>query len=459
MKLNLISKVKNWFAGKAASSNYVYMANVINGQIANTVEYVKKAYKVNADIYAITSFIASKVSTVPFILYEVKNQKQLEIYKALSAKDYNKGILKTKDKALNEASDTHRIVKMLNVAPNEKMPATEFKFGFALNRLLMGNSFVRGFAPEAEPVKFVELHLLPPQFTLPIGGSQYTAARAYRMTWNAEEIPGEQIAHSRYFNPDFEIPGNPYVVGMSPVEAAAKALQRSNSGYDLSTNAYENGGMAGVLYQDGGAELSEPQRKELQSHIDKKVTGAGNYQQILAASSKMGWLKIGESPADLGVLQTLLADLRTLCSVYHVNSALFNDPENKTYSNMSEARKAAITDAVLPELCALRDMLNLWLVPGWNKADNKNYFIDFDASVFPELQENMKEMVEWLDKAWWISPNQKLQQMDYDTQGPEYDQIFVPMGVAPLSAQSAADDEADEDFNKAFSKVKYTDYE
>lgn len=457
--MGLISKVKsfalNYLADSLAKTNYVYMANVIHGQLDSTTKYIKKAYQLNADAYSIVSFIAGKVSTVPFNLYEVKDEKQLQRYKSLSRGVHTKEVQLLKTKALAEITNEHRITKMLNKAPNEYMTAGEFKYGFAVYRLLTGNSFIRGFSPEAQPDKFIEMHLLPSQMIVPLGGNMYAPVRAYKLTWDPKEIPAEVISHSRYFNPAFEWPSNPHVIGQSPLQAAANIVLQSNSGNDALTLAFQNGGEAGILYQDGGSDLSETQREALQDHIDQKVGSNRPYKQILAASSKLGWLKIGSSPVDLRILEALNSTLRSLCNIFHVNSAIFNDPENKSYNNISEARKAAITDAVLPELAALRDALNLWLVPGWEKADKKKYFIDYDASVFPELQANMKETAEWLNVAWWLTPNEKRTQMDYDIQSEEYDQIFVPMGMAPLGSGSPEDDV---DFQKAFNKVGGLDY-
>lgn len=460
--MNLLSRFKNFVLSSMTNSfartNYVWMANVIHNQVNGVEAYIKKAYQLNADVYSIISFIAGKVAITPFGLYEVKDQKALLKYKSLSSNHYSKDTEKLKTKALKQVEGNHRILNMLNKAPNDYMTASEFKYGSTVYRLATGNTYIRGFGPEAEPTKFVEMHLLPTQWTLSMGGGQYNAVRAYRMTWDAEEIPTWQVSHSKYFNPDFQFPSNPHMVGQSPLQAAANAVNRSNSGYEASTKAFQNGGMAGILYQDGGQDLTDPQRQDLQEHIDKKVSGAGNYKQILAASSKLGWLKIGESPVDLGVLDSLAADLRTLCNIFHLNSALFNDPENKTFNNISEARKAAITDAVLPELTAMRDQYNLWLVPGWEKADGKKYFIDYDASVFPELAASMKDLAEWLERAWWITPNEKREQMDYDKiEDPAFDEPFVPIGVTPLSAATPEDGQSDAEFQKAFNNLDYLD--
>lgn len=450
--MNLVQKIKSIF-GAATSGfqkqSYVYMQNVIYGQLDTTVQYIKKAYQLNADVYSIVSFIAGKVATVPFVLYEVKDEKALLRYKSMSTNGANpQETFLLKQKALQQLSDDHRLMRMLNKAPNDYMSASEFKFGSAVYRLITGNTFIRGFAPETAPDKFVEIHLMPSHMTVPLGGGAYMAARAYRMTWDAEEIPASQVSHSRYFNPDFEWPGNPHIIGQAPLQAAANVVLRSNSGMDASILNLQNGGVKGILYQDGGTDLSEPQRELLQDHIDKK--SAGNSRQILAASSKLGWLKIGDNAADLGLIELGLSGLRSICNIFHVSSALFNDPTNKTYNNMSEARKAAITDAIIPELIAQRDAYNTWLIPGWEKADGKRYFIDFDASVFPELGANQKEVSEWLEKAWWITPNEKRAQQDYEALGTEYDIPFIPMGVAPLGSGNSEDDA---DFQKALKEI------
>ncbi len=35
-------------------------------------------------------------------------------------------------------------------------------------------------------------------------------------------------------------------------------------------------------------------------------------------------------------------------------------------------------------------------------------YVDFDPTVYGELEANKSEQVEWLDKAWWIAPKQKM---------------------------------------------------
>lgn len=97
-------------------------------------------------------------------------------------------------------------------------------------------------------------------------------------------------------------------------------------------------------------------------------------------------------------------NLRQLCNIYRVNSALLNDPDNKTYNNMYEARKALISDAILPELTSARADFNKWLVEPYNKSENKRYFLDFDLDVFPELQEDKKRANPILRESLVVNP-------------------------------------------------------
>ena len=80
--------------------------------------------------------------------------------------------------------------------------------------------------------------------------------------------------------------------------------------------------------------------------------------EILIAGAKLGWVNMGLSPVDLQLLESEKITLRELCNVYGVNSALFNDPDNKTYNNMKEAKKEMLTQVVLPELVLIRDAFN-----------------------------------------------------------------------------------------------------
>jgi phage portal protein BeeE len=132
----------------------------------------------------------------------------------------------------------------------------------------------------------------------------------------------------------------------------------------------------------------------------------------------------------MNIIESQKMDLRDICNVYQVSSELLNDPDNKTNSNKVESRKALYYEAVIPDLDALRDDLNRWLTPSYN-TDGVEYYIDYDLSAIPALQEDMKKVVEQMGAAWWTTGNEKRRVMGYDTD-PEMDKFFIPSGLVPL---------------------------
>lgn len=443
--MNVLKRIKKWFFSDIAGRvNYWFTGSAIYNTLEGQKKFVTDAYQMNADVYAITSLIAQKAALIPFTLNRVKSQKMLMKYKALTNDATSASLEKAaqiKALALEEVEDGHPLLALLNTAPNEYMTASEFKYACVLYRLITGNTFVYGFGANStlgmqdNIKKFIELHVLPSAEVIPKSGNdQFSPVSAYELRFApGKDVPASDVCHSRYFNPNFEWPGNPHIIGQSPLQAASKVVLRSNSAYTASTTAFQNGGLAGILFEDNngtGPIMSDEDRKELQKHIDQKVSGAQNFKTILAANTKMGWLKIGESPVDLGIIESLNMDLRTLCNVFHVNSALFNDPENKTYNNMSEARKALITDAVLPEIYALRDVFNKWLVPGYQQK-GETLYLDVDTSVFAELAKDTKTLSEWLSGAWWLTVNEKRKQMDYD-EVENGDTMLVPTSLTTI---------------------------
>jgi hypothetical protein len=96
---------------------------------------------------------------------------------------------------------------------------------------------------------------------------------------------------------------------------------------------------------------------------------------------------------------------------------------------MKEAKKEMLTQVVLPELVAIRDAMNRF----FGNEMGRDTYIDFDLTVFPELQEDMKELSGILSQSWWITPNEKRVAMRYETMPDEVmNEIFIPAGYLPI---------------------------
>ena len=400
----------------------------------------------NSEVYAIIKRISKTVSTVPFYVYKVKDKKALNRYTSMTknsttTQDLAKAEL-IRVKAISEIADSP--LNDLLEKPNPYQSLSEFIESVIGYKLICGNSYV--WANRLESGKVQELVVLPPQYMAIISDGTINGVEGYSFTlvgWDF--LDAKDVIHLKYFNPFFDTNGN-QLYGLSPLQAAYRTVQRSNDAKDTSVGMLQNQGPKGILYADEsnnfGQEEAGKLKEDFYNQYGTKTQGQilQNAGKILIAGAKLGWVNMGLSPIDLQLLESEKVTLRELCNVYGVNSALFNDPDNKTYNNMKEAKKEMLTQVVLPELVVLRDAFNRFFAV----EIGNGYYIDFDITVFPELQEDMKELSAILSQSWWITPNEKRAAMRYDTSDDSVmDEIFIPAGYLPIDELTMLQDPRD----------------
>lgn len=445
MKISEILNTVNPFKQKAARVNtnmnnpFQDFAGMVSGRVLYPrLDYAKfvQDYDNNSEVYSIVKRISKTISTVPFYVYSVKNTKELNKYKSMtqnasSGQDIAKAEL-VRVKAIDEIADSP-LNKILE-QPNPYQSFSEFIENVVGYKLITGNSYI--WANRLSSGKVAELVTLPSQYVAIISDGTINGVEGYTFTlvgWDT--LDAKDVIHLKYFNPYFSTDGQ-QLYGLSPLQAAYRTVQRSNDAKDTSVGMLQNQGPKGILYADEGNDFGPEQAGKLKEDFYNQYgtkTQAGivqNAGRILIAGAKLGWVNMGMSPVDLQLLESEKITLRELCNVYGVNSALFNDPDNKTYNNMKEAKKEMLTQVVLPELVAIRDALNRF----FSVEMGKQFYIDFDLTVFPELQEDMKELSAILSQSWWITPNEKRQAMRYDTvQDDTMNEIYIPAGYLPIA--------------------------
>lgn len=380
--------------------------------------FVEKGYQMNADVYSIISSICRKVAMAPPVVYRITSDKDLSGYVGLKnspdpfvrskAHSYRK-------KALEEATGTELEERLLR--PNEKQGWSEFGGNTAGFYLLTGELMWYMEQPGEDSInagKPIALHNMPPQYVEQVAGGWRDPVRGYKMNIGnlAIEIPAEQVIHVADFNPEYDLYGG-HLRGQSPLRAALKTVQKNNEGVQSLASAFCNSGAAGFVYNDGpdaGTKNSIEYTSKLQAKIDTEIAGAHNKGRIFATNGKIGWHQIGMSPVDLAIIESLKFDRQTLCNVYHWPSILMGDRANAAQSNYQEARKAGITDAVLPLLNTFAGGINRQLVPLYKE----NLYVEFNTDVYEELQEDLKKLSEWLKESDWLTYDEKRSAMGYE---------------------------------------------
>jgi HK97 family phage portal protein len=420
-------------------------------------EYVDQGYATNADVYAIISRIAQRSSAIPLGLFEVVDKKAFKAYKAcLSGTSEDKiKAFKYQMKALKEI-ESHQILEVIK-NPNKMQGEAEFREEAIGYKLLTGNSYLYGGKPEGGPNKgkIISLEVLPAHFMDIVPGDTFNPVKEYQQTFGAKlKFKPENILHMKYWNPFAEEGQRLY--GMSPLKAARLIMMQSNNGQIRNAATLESGGHRGLITPETEDDsFTMTQAKDIKAMVTKPATKAG---EITVTDARVKWQQIGMSPVDLDIINSLQINRRQLCNIYKMPSQMLNDGENSTYSNMQEARKAFITDAVLPELEAFVDGLNRWMVAEYNRAENTNYYIGYDLNSIPELQDDLEKLVAQLKDADWLTYNEKRLVQGYEAhKHPLADELFVSMNKVPMSQLEDSSDISEE--VKALKQQGVNDYE
>ena len=147
--------------------------------------------------------------------------------------------------------------------------------------------------------------------------------------------------------------------GGSPLRALKNVYEASNDLFKAQAHLFKNKGAVGFLSsQDSSLPLTPKERDNIDNSMKKRVGGASNYGKILTSSTPLQFVDIGKTPKDLLLNESSNMFLRIICSSMGVDSAIFNDPDNKTYNNRETAERSYYNDVCIPLMDKILEALN-----------------------------------------------------------------------------------------------------
>jgi HK97 family phage portal protein len=397
-------------------------------------KFVREGYLGNADLYAIVNRITSTAAIAPFKVFRVKDQKKLLKYKQwtgerATAASIQKAIL-LKNQVFEE-DNTHAL-NLLIERPNHWQGCNEFTQASIGFKLITGNRFwfVNELDAGANAGRPHGVFNLPPQYMTIIIGSTLWTVKGYELNLgHPQPIPPESIIHSRYWNPEYDLTGS-HLWGLSPLRAASRTLDRSNKAEQRGTTMLDNAGAAGVMFDKGGSKLTVEQAQEMKRKLNEEVLGLDNSGRISLANGDIGYINFGLSAVEMEILKQEEFSMQRLANIYKAPAGLFLANANATDNNIAAWNKQLVTQAVIPALSELRD--------DWNKIAQKyeeNIYVDYDVSVFPELQDDIEKTAKVMAQAWWYNGNEKRLAMgaDEDSAEPMMKKYLVPGTLREIS--------------------------
>jgi len=402
--------------------------------------YIDEGYELNPDVYSVVNGITKAGASVPPIVHVVKNKTKAlkyQQYKRANKSKVNQAyldnILELKNEAFEEVHD-HRdpLYKLIN-NPNPLQGYPEWYENMKGFQLITGNGYTHFV--ELGDGTFGEMWVMPSQFTKIVANPTYESLiESYLIDMYGHEgkkLDAHTVMHWKYWNPDYDAVGS-HLYGMSPLKSARRSIRLGNDGDQALSKALKNGGASGVVFPSDPdiEQLTPAQRSQLEQYL-RSMQGPDNYKSWLVSSVKLGFERFGMPPVDLEIIEAGKMTQRDICNVYNFPSELLNDPDNKTNANKEQSRKQLYLDNVIPELNRDYAELNRSLVPVFNKATGTNYHLDFDVQSIDALNQDNADKVAWLERAWWLTADEKRLEMGYEPVGDN--NRYIPMNLIPDS--------------------------
>jgi HK97 family phage portal protein len=443
--IRLLNKAANQFGFSVVKNSVPYSLLQLFGMSLvwgrwNSKDYITKGYMVNASLYAIINRITKTASTAPFKVYRVKDEKKLAKYKAWTGTGATKESMMNamRIKALVYEEDNKHPLNELIQKPNPWQGGADFTANSVGFRLLTGNRFLLSVQLDmgANMGQTASVVNLPPDdVAVKTDGTLFGVSSYILSVGQQIELPKESVIHSKYWNPNIDTQGS-HLKGLSPLSAGERNLERSEKAEMRSVTMLKNQGAAGVLFNKAIGDWSPEMATQIKDKINQDVLGLDNAGKITAANGDLGYLNFGLNAQEMNLLELEKYSLQQLCNIYGVPYILFN-ADSATYNNIQEAKKELISMAVVPELSALRDDWNA--IAKSFKGDD--IYVDYDLSVFPELQEDMEKTMRIMKEAWWFTGNEKRLAMmaDEDNEEEMMDKYLVPSGLTDISQLNPAE--------------------
>jgi HK97 family phage portal protein len=376
----------------------------------NYEKFADEGYKRNVIAYRCVDIISKSAAAIPLCLYS--GDTELE---------------------------THPLLDLLR-KPNPMQGGADLLRNHFAFSLIAGNAYPEAVGPDGRAP--MELYTLRPDRVKVIAGP-YGVPQAYTYTvgsttqrWDVDPITGQGlVSHYKMFNPLDDW------YGMSPIEAAAYAIDQHNEAGKWNMALLQNsGGPSGaMIYKpaEAGSRMSDEQFDRMHKEIDEKISGAKNAGRPLLLE-EMDWKQMALSPKDMDWLNGKNLSAVEICDAYGVPTQIHGLEGSQTFANYEQARLALYEDTVIPFLDSHVDHLNNWLVPMF--GDGLKLVADLDE--ISALEPRRKEKWDKITTAGFLTINEQREALGYDTiEGG--DEILVPATLVPLEVAMNPPDPVD----------------
>jgi HK97 family phage portal protein len=301
---------------------------------------------------------------------------------------------------------SHPLLSLLT-RPNPREGGQRFLESLYGHLMVSGNAYVEAAAVEGSPR---ELHALRPDRMRVVPGPDGWPA-AYEYAVGAQTIrfavsAGEAmppILHLTLFHPADDH------YGLSPMEAAATALDIHNAAGAWNKALLDNAARPSGALVVGGAALTEAQFDRLKGELENNYQGAGNAGRPLLLEGGLDWKPLSLSPKDMDFVEAKAAAAREIALAFGVPPLLLGLPGDSTHANYAEANRAFYRQTVIPLVKRTAEALAHWLAPAYGEALQ----LEPDLDAIEALADERESLWRRVSAAAFLSEDEKREAVGY----------------------------------------------
>jgi HK97 family phage portal protein len=294
--------------------------------------FAREGFMQNAVVYRCVRMIAENVASVPLLVY---------------------------DGAID--LDAHPLLDLVK-RPNAHATRADFLEELIGYLLVSGNAFVEAVSTDGEMIRAL-YNLRPDRMSIEASADGWPDAYIYSLAgrdtrFTGDAVPGtRRILHLKQFHPLNDH------YGMSPIEAAAQAIDLHNTASRWNKALLDNSARpsGALVYTARDGNLTNDQFERLKRELEQGFQGAQNAGRPLLLEGGLDWKAMSLSPKDLDFIEAKHAAAREIALSLGVPPQLLGIPGDNTYANYQEANRAFFRQTIVPLVNRITSALTHWL--------------------------------------------------------------------------------------------------
>jgi HK97 family phage portal protein len=300
----------------------------------------------------------------------------------------------------------HALLRLLS-RPNAREGGQRFLESVYGHLLVSGNAYVEAVDVDGRPRELYALR--PDRMRVVPGADGWPAAYEYavgsetiRFAVGAEHLV-PPVLHLTLFHPADDH------YGLSPMEAAATALDIHNAAGAWNKALLDNAARPSGALVVGGSTLTDTQFDRLKSELETNYQGSGNAGRPLLLEGGLDWKPLSLSPKDMDFVEAKAAAARDIALAFGVLPLLLGLSGDNTHANYAEANRAFYRQTVIPLVKRTAEAFAHWLAPAFGET----LHLEPDLDAIEALAEERESLWRRVSAAAFLTEEEKREAVGY----------------------------------------------